>query len=65
VLREWSAWRLIAAAYEKLQIPLTNIRIFDLELPVGEAHGANPYHASTIANLGYLDDWIFLFGHSP
>jgi acetyl esterase/lipase len=56
---------LIAAAYEKLRIPAENIRVFDLDVPVGEMHGANPYHVSTISNPAYRDDWMFLFGQSP
>jgi hypothetical protein len=62
--REGSA-ELIADAYRGLQIPAANIRVFDLGLPSGSGIGKDLYHVSTIRNSGYVDQWRFLFGHSP
>lgn len=57
---------LLAKAYAALRIPTDHIRVFDLDLPMGmNAENENPYHGSTIKNLGYINDWKFLFGQSP
>jgi dienelactone hydrolase len=57
---------LIASAYQALQIPKSNIRIFDLDLPKDmKFKGDNPYHGSTIRVPAYATEWEFLFGRSP
>jgi len=57
---------LIARAYQALQIPKSNIRIFDLDLPKDMKFMTdNPYHVSTIRVPAYAPEWQFLFGSSP
>jgi len=57
---------LIARAYQALQIPKINIRIFDLDLPKDmKFKSDNPYHVSTIRVPAYAPEWEFLFGRSP
>ena len=57
---------LIAGAYQALQIPKSNIRIFDLDLPKDmKFKSDNPYHVSTIKVAAYAPEWEFLFGRSP
>jgi hypothetical protein len=57
---------LIARAYQALQIPKSNIRIFDLDLPKDmKFKSDNPYHGSTIRVPAYAPEWEFLFGRSP
>jgi hypothetical protein len=56
---------LIARAYQALQIPMSNIRIFDLDLPKDmKFKSDNPYHGSTIRVPAYAPEWEFLFGRS-
>jgi hypothetical protein len=56
---------LIARAYQALQIPKSNIRIFDLDLPKDmKFKSDNPYHGSTIRVPAYAPEWEFLFGSS-
>jgi hypothetical protein len=57
---------LIARAYQTLQIPKSNIRVFDLDLPKDmKFKSDNPYHGSTVRVPAYAPDWEFLFGRSP
>jgi hypothetical protein len=57
---------LIERAYQALQIPKSNIRIFDLDLPKDMKFTSdNPYHVSTIKVPAYAPEWQFLFGSSP
>jgi len=57
---------LIASAYQALQIPKSNIRIFDLDLPKDmKFKSDNPYHGSTIRVPAYAPEWEFLFSRSP
>jgi hypothetical protein len=57
---------LIANAYVALRIPQDHIRVFDLDVPAeNKEDRENPYHTSTTRNPGYVDQWKFLFGHSP
>ncbi len=57
---------LIERAYQALQIPKSNIRIFDLDLPRDMKFKTdNPYHVSTIRVPAYAPEWQFLFGSSP
>jgi hypothetical protein len=57
---------LIARAYEVLQIPKSNIRVFDLDLPKDmKFKSENPYHGSTIRIPAYTPEWQFLFGRFP
>ena len=55
--------RLIAQAYDVLQIPQQHILLFNGGLPAG-ASGENPYHGSTVALPAYRDQWRVLFGTS-
>jgi hypothetical protein len=57
---------LIVSAYQALQIPKSNIRTFDLDLPKDmKFKSDNPYHVSTIKMPAYASEWEFLFGRSP
>lgn len=57
---------LIARAYQALQIPMSNVRIFDLDLPKDmKFKSDNPYHGSTVRIPAYTTEWQFLFGRSP
>jgi hypothetical protein len=56
----------LARVYEGLDIPTSNIRILDLDLPKGfSVRGDNPYHSSTTKVPAYAPEWAFLFGKSP
>jgi hypothetical protein len=57
---------LIRRAYEMLQIPAENIRVFDLDVvPEDLAQKKNPFHASTVRVSAYAPEWALLFGRSP
>jgi hypothetical protein len=57
---------LIARAYQVLQIPTSNIRVFDLDLPKDmKFNSENPYHGSTVRVPAYAPEWQFLFGGFP
>ena len=62
-----SAAKVLAADYKALGIPEANLRVFNLDLAAGSTRGSepNPFHASTVLNPGYADDWRFLFGKAP
>ena len=55
---------LIRHAYVALQIPADHIRVFDRELESTPGRSSNPYHGSTIRDVGYADEWRFLFGRA-
>jgi len=56
---------LIARAYQALQIPTSNIKVFDLDLPGNMRFTKdNPYHGSTVSVPAYAPEWVFLFGRS-
>jgi hypothetical protein len=56
---------LINRAYQVLQIPRDNIRIFDLDLPKDMKFKTdNPFHVSTTKVPAYAPEWQFLFGRS-
>ena len=57
---------LIARAYQVLQIPKSNIRVFDLDLPKDMIFkNDNPFHSSTVKVPAYAPEWQFLYGRSP
>jgi hypothetical protein len=57
---------LIARAYQALQIPKGNIRVFDLDLPKDMTFKSdNPFHTSTVKVAAYAPEWQFLYGRSP
>lgn len=51
----------IARAYTALAIPADHIFVFDRDL-TSEPKGGNPYHPSTIKDLGYTPQWREMFG---
>ncbi len=56
---------LLKAAYAALAIPPANIRVFDLDLPLGVSPAnPNPYHAITIRDPRYADQWRAMFGRA-
>ena len=56
----------IAQAYKALKIPTSNILVFDRDLPTNlKTDRDNPYHVSTIRDIGYTPNWQILFGDPP
>ena len=52
-------------AYAALRIPADHVRVFDRDVPpqfARAADGPNPFHALTIRDPRYADDWRALFG---
>jgi hypothetical protein len=54
---------LLAKSYQTLGIPADHVLVFDRDLPRNApANSANPYHGSTVRDVGYAAEWRKLYG---
>lgn len=61
--RSENAADLLAKSYAMLNIPADHILVFRREVPAGAAgRSDNPYHGSTVRDVGYVPQWRTLFG---